>query len=250
MRRLLVSSLLSFVLASPAWSISITPAAFGSGAIVESFEGIKSGSNVGPSPFSNILEPGTQGAYTFASGVTLSAPAPNPGTMNNGVFIQDFVLGTGASNNWGANGSVAAATNVPFGTAYLGAFDNLTNDTSPVSFTLTFAADELRVGAYVTGIPGTSVRLDVYDASNHLLESDSVATVPVAQWKTNFVGIQRSEGIRRVVFTAIDFGVDGLTFEPSPVPESSSAILLSSGLVGLAVMGRRRGRTPPPARAV
>lgn len=246
MRRLLAGLFLGSLLPVSAQAISITPAAFGIGKVVESFEGLTLGPNVGASPFANILEPGKTAAYTFASGVQLSAPIPNPGTMSNGVFVHDFALPAGASNGWGANGSVSSAANVPFGTAYLGAFDNLFGATQPVSITLDFSGDKLRAGAYVTGAAGTTVRLDVYSATNLLLESRTVSTVPVAQWGTNFVGIERSEGIRRVVLSGVDFGVDGLTYEsaPVPVPETSSMILLTTGLIGLGIAGRPR---PPRA---
>jgi len=238
MKRVFLGTVLCFFLAGPAMSFSITPAAFGSGAIVENFEGLTVGPNVGTSPFGNILEPGITGPYTFSSGVTLTAPVPNPGTMNDGVFVQDFALGNSASNNWAGNGSVSSAANVPFSTAYLGAFDNIGGDTQPVSFRLTFASDVLAVGAYVTGIPTTNVRLDAYNASNNLLESVTVGTVPVSQWGTNFIGLEQAAGIRSIAFTAIDFGIADLTFQP--VPEPSSAMLLAVGILGLVFAGRPR----------
>lgn len=230
--------------AGAANSTSITPAAFTGGQVVESFEGIVLGSNVGASPFSNILEPGISGAYVFASGVMLTAPVPNPGTMNNGVFVHDFALPSGASNNWGTNGVVASAANVPFGTAYLGAFDGLNGATVPVSIGFSFTSDVLRVGAYATGASGLAqpLRMDAYDASGTLLESVVLGTVPVASWGSNFFGIERSEGIRRVVFSGADFGLDALTFESAstPVPEPGTAVLVGLGLAVLRCARKRR----------
>jgi len=225
---------------------SIGSGAFGSGAVVESFEGLVVGPNVRQSVFSNILEPGSSGSYTFGSGVTLTSPVPNPGTMSNGAFVHDFRLPMGATNGWGANGSVASAANVPFGTAYLGAFDGLSGATVLTSFTLDFGADMLRAGAYVTGAAGAMVQMDVYDALGGLLESTQVATVPVASWSSNFLGIENAAGIRRVVFRGVDFGIDGLTFEGgaiNPVPEPSTAVFLLGGLAVLAATRRRGPRT-------
>jgi hypothetical protein len=191
------------------------------------------------SGYSGIVEPGETGAYTFASGVSLTSPVPNPGTLGNGAFVHGFAIGTGTSNNWGANGSVATALNVPFGTAYLGAFDNLTGATTPVSVRLSFASDMHRVGAYLTGAPGLTLRMDAYDASGTLVESTTIGTVAVASWSNNFLGLERSGGIRSVVFSGADFGVDGLSFE---APEPGSLALGSLGLAVLALLGRNRAR--------
>lgn len=239
MRSLLLAAALVLAGAS-AQAVPITPAAFGSGAAVEGFEGIVLGPNVGASPFSNILEPADVSAFPFGSGVTLTAPAPNPGTMSNGAFVHDFSLPMGATNGWGTNGSVASAANVPFGTAYLGVFDSLGAGSASMRFD--FAAPVLRVGGYVTGAGGTTVTLDVYGTGGVLLESRTLATVPVASWSTNFAGLERSEGIAYVVFRGTDFGLDNLTFEaaPVPVPEPSALGLLALGLAALAQ--RRRGR--------
>lgn len=235
MRNLLLAAVVVLASAS-AQAVSITPAAFGPGALVEGFEGLVLGPNVGASPFANILEPGDVSAYTFASGVTLTAPVPNPGTMSNGAFVHDFSLPMGATNGWGANGSVASAANVPFGTAYIGVFDNL--GAGGASMRFDFAGPMLRVGGSVTGAAGTTVTLDVYGSGGALLESRTLATVPVGSWSTNFAGIERGEGIAYVVFRGSDFGLDGLTFEPLVVPEPSAALLVLGGVAALA--GRRR----------
>lgn len=117
MKRLLVGLTVACLLPLSAAATSIGASSFGSGATLESFEGVVVGSNVGQSPFANILEPGLTGSYAFASGIILSAPVPNPGTLSNGAFIHDFSLPAGATNSWGANGTVSSAANVPFGTA-------------------------------------------------------------------------------------------------------------------------------------
>jgi len=246
MKRLLVSlALASLMMPLSASATPIGASAFGSGAMVESFEGVAVGSNVRQSPFANILEPGLTGSYAFASGIILTAPVPNPGTLSNGVFVHDFSLPAGATNGWGANGTVSSSANVPFGTAYLGAFDNLNGATVPTSFTLDFGSDMLRAGAYVTGAAGSTVQIDVYGVLGNLLESALISTVPVASWNGNFLGIESTEGIRRIVFSGVDFGIDGLTFESGPivpVPEPSTAVFVLGGLIALSASRGRAAR--------
>jgi hypothetical protein len=243
MKRLLVGLTLACLFPLHAAATPIGASAFGSGAVIESFEGVVVGSNVRQSPFANILEPGLTGSYAFASGIILTAPVPNPGTLSNGAFIHDFSLPAGATNGWGANGTVSSAANVPFGSAYLGAFDNLNGATVPTSFSLEFGSDMLRAGAYVTGAAGSTVQIDVYGALGNLLESAQVSTVAVAAWNSNFLGIESNAGIRRIVFSGVDFGIDGLTFEASgsvvPVPEPSTAVFMLGGLIALSAT---RGR--------
>ncbi len=217
--------------AAPASATPIGAAGFGAAKIVESFEGLAAGPNITIGLGASLLQPGTVSAFAFASGVVLTAPIPNPGVFNAGAFVHNFALATDVTNNWGTNGNVSSAANVPLGSAYLGAFAASGN----ASFTLSFATPQDRVGAYVTGVNGTSVTMRVYNASGALLETVNAATVPVGSWGTNFIGIQRPDQISRVVFSAPDFGIDGLTFENDLVlvPEPSTLTALAMGLFGL-----------------
>jgi len=224
---------------------------FGPLAVTESFEGITDvDPNVGSTSFPTVLEPAIVSPYLFSSGATLFN-APNPGIFNDGPFIHDFSLGSGPSNDWGANGSVSSAADVPSGSAYLGVFDSPSPPTNDVSLDFRFSEDMVRVGAVATGAEARTVTLEVYDASDLLLESLTLNTVDVSQWDTNFLGIERSEGIRRAVFSGPDFGMDDLTFEVL-APEPSPLSLTALGLLGLALArrscaGARRSAGAPAA---
>lgn len=214
--------------------------AFGPGAQVESFEGLVPGANIPLGLGASLLHPGTVSAYHFATAVALTSPIPNPGYAAAGPFVHDFALGADVQNNWGGARVVNDAGDVPFGSAYLGAFAG----SGTASITFTFDAPMARVGAYVTGLTGSTVRLDVYDDANVLLETLVLNTVELPQWGTNFLGLEQLGGIRHAVFTGVDFGLDGLTFEPplvvTPEPGTLSAVGLGLvGLVGLAMFGRR-----------
>jgi hypothetical protein len=243
MRKRLASLLAACALVSvPALAAPITPAAFTPARVVENFEGVAAGPNVATSAFANIVLPGSVSAYTFSSGV--SVLGPNPGLFANGAFLHDAAQ-AGAVNNWGANGNVATAADVPdpwglASSAYLGAFDSL--GAGSASIELSFASDMHRVGAWVAGVSGGTITLETYDASNALLETVTIAAPSVAAWGTSFLGIERAEGIRRVVFRGQDFGLDGLTFDatPLPLPEPKLGLLI---LVALAA-GFWRGRRP------
>jgi hypothetical protein len=217
--------------AGSAAATSITPAAFTSFAVIESFEAVATGPNVNIGLGASLLQPGIASAYTFASGVTLSSPIPNPGYANAGPFIHDFARGADVQNTWGATGTVQAATDVPFGTAYLGAFTG--SGTATVAFT--FATPQDRVGAYVEGAAGSTITMRTYDGSGTLLDTIVGSPVALASWSSNFVGSQVPNRISRVTFSGLDFGIDALTFEDDPllVPEPSTASSVLLGLLGL-----------------
>lgn len=247
--KILGSLALSLALAGTAAATPIGPGAFGPLAVVESFEGVATGSNVAIGLGASLLEPGVVSAHAFGTGVTLTSPIPNPGFDLAGPFLHDFARGADVQNNWGATGVVNDGGDVPFGDAYLGAFTGA----GTVSFRFSFDAVMDRAGAYVTGVAGSTIRLDVYGAGGALLESRTLNAVPLAQWGTNFLGIENLAGIESLVFTGTDFGIDALTFEPSPVPVPEpgtlSAVALGlTGLLGIAILGNRPA--PVPARAV
>jgi len=237
-RHAILAAATSALVAAGAGAAPITPAAFTGAEVAENFEGIAAGPNVATSAFANIVLPGSVSAYTFASGVTLAGP--NPGLFANGAFLHDAGA-AGATNNWGANGSVSNAGQVPdpwglVSSTYLGAFDNLA--VGNVMLDLYFATDMHRVGAWVAGMAATTITIETYDATNALLETLTINAPSVAAWGTSFLGLERSEGIRRVVFRGSDFGIDGLTFDATPLPEPRLGLLILAGLA----FGFWRGR--------
>jgi hypothetical protein len=105
---------------------------------------------------------------------------------------------------------------------------------------LYFATDMHRVGAWVAGMAGTTITIETYDATNTLLETLTINAPSVAAWGSSFLGLERSEGIRRVVFRGSDFGIDGLTFDATPLPEPRLGMLILAALA----IGFWRGREP------
>jgi hypothetical protein len=241
--RLAALALASLALgAEPLLAAPIGTSAFSGTQTVENFEGMAVGANVGATAFANIFSPGVSGPYTFSTGIVLNGT--NPGLFANGAFVHDAAL-AGAVNNWAANGSVGNAAQVPDpwglpSSSYLGAFDSL--GTGSALLDISFTQDMTRVGAFVAGAAGSTITLEAYDALGNLLESMTIASPTVAAWGSSFVGLERSEGIRRVVFRGADFGLDGLTFEAAPVPEPSVMLLASVGALGLWLLGERRPR--------
>jgi hypothetical protein len=222
-------------LAGPAAAVPITTADFSSYTL-ESFEGLVPGPDVGQQlGFDGVYLPGYNGSYTFAGGVTLIGP--NVDVFPGDAFVHDFRSGSPPPNDWGANGVVNGPEDVLIGTAYLAVFEA---GTAEAAIELRFATPQARVGAFVTGDAGTTITLEVYGAGNVLLESTTVGAVPIDQWIDNFVGLERAEGIERVVFRGHDFGIDALMFDAGflAIPEPRSALLLALSLAALA-LGRR-----------
>jgi hypothetical protein len=202
---------------------------FGSNAILESFEGLSSSEN---KPLleneSGVLKLGVDGQpIVFGSGVVLTGPLPSelpPSAI--GIQLDDWSIGR-ASFGLGENGQITSVADVPDGTAYL-ALDVISG---PIEFTFPF--DVFRVGALVTGAsftPGgsaTPINLSAFDSKGNLLETVTIGSVKVSDWRNNFLGLESATGIRKVTFSGGRVNgesylvLDRLTFETQSIPPAS-----------------------------
>jgi len=224
--------------ADPAHAVRIGTSSF-SNFRIESFEHLTAGPNVGQQPgLPGVYLPGNGQPYRFASGVTLVGPSQDvfPGDP----FVHDLRSAGAPPNDWGANGTIADAADVLMGSAYLAVFQA---GSMEASIELTFDQPQAHVGAFVTGEAGSTITLEIYGEGDVLLESASVAAVPIDQWVENFLGLGSEEGIVRVVFRGHDFGLDALLFDrsfPVAVPEPGTFGLVAAGLGALAAVRRTR----------
>ena len=229
----------ALLVAGRAGAVPIAPSDFQTYTL-ESFEHLVPGPDVGQQlGFDGVYLPGYGGSYTFASGVTLTGP--NVDVFPGDAFVHDFTSGSPPPNDWGANGVVDGPEDVLAGNAYLAVFEAGSDE---AAIELRFGSPQARVGAFVTGDAGITITLEVYGVGDVLLETVSTAAVPIGQWMDNFLGVERSEGILRIVFRGHDFGIDALLFDDSvlqAIPEPRSALLVALGLALLASR-RRRGR--------
>jgi hypothetical protein len=211
-------------------------------ASVEGFEGLTPGLN-NPNPAwgggTGYMAVGALTSFAFASGVSYTAPVPNPDatTFNGGGgLVGDSAIGPAS---WGLGGNGAISTGL-FGTAYFGC-----DGPSSCIATFTFASLQSSVGAYADVASGGNftnlVTENAYDIHGMPLGTATISGVPVANWGTNFINVN-APGISYVTFTGDFYVLDNLTFSSSTTPEPGTLLLFGSGLAGLASLLRRRVR--------
>jgi Ca2+-binding RTX toxin-like protein len=177
--------------------------------LLESFEGLAPGANIiAWSLADGFLQPGTTGAFTFASGLRLIAPIPN-GDAGSAAIIGDFGISLDAT--WGVGpeespGDVNEQTVVPLGKAYMGR--NVGEDG-----TLTFGFDQsvFSVGARVNA--GDKVSVAAYDAGGKLITGARINEVAAADWRDNFILVNSKKPIAKVVFTGDFLVLDNVSFD-------------------------------------
>ena len=202
--------------------------AFTGTAVTEGFENVTNTTN---SPQTEgYFAIGTLSTYTFASGLQLTSPIPNPEviTSGGGPLVGNFADGHA---NFGTNdsGEVSAAL---FGNAYLGEDNNAT------TWTFTLPSPAAVIGGYFAG---GAFSISVFDSSNTLLETESFPDVSVANWANGFVGLQ-DPGISSVTITGPLVVLDNFMFDANTTttPEPGTVVMMGAGLMGLAYCRRRR----------
>jgi len=199
----------------------------------ESFEGLQVGDNISAFAFyPGSLHPGIDGPYTFDSGITLTNPIPNS-TGNSLVGVKEFLLGP-EGFGLGFNGYIGDAGDVPFGSAFF-----YKNNQSDEATEFTFPNDVMLAGAYVSALHDEIITFSVFDVNDVLLETASIPSVGVADWGSNFIGIQH-EGIRTIQISGAYSVIDGISFSPATLPIPSAFFLLCSAFLGLVGLERKR----------
>jgi hypothetical protein len=207
---------------------------------VETFEGLAQklpGGNITRILNTGYMIPSVQQPFTFFSNVVMVVPEP----PNNGprlpppdplAIIGDFSLGNAYFDLIG-NGELTDTNNstmMPTPTAYL-ATNNVLNQ--PILFKLPRRSSG--VGAYITGEP-QNVEIKVFGTNKDGLyaigqyQGEQSKTVPIDQWKQNFLGWRDVAGtITHVQFTGRYIVIDDLTFQTVSLPSSTAMMALGLG---------------------
>jgi len=230
--KLLAVLTLGAVIGLPGMALAypVGPGDFGAGATVESFEAVQPNNPAnGTGPLeSNNFTIGRGVATSLASGVAFTAPLLANGNWyyNGDPFINDFALGSQQQNAWSWGGWVYITPGiVPDGTAWAGVFNaNYGNGERTLEFTL--PGEMQRVGAYVAGPKEYSITMKAYDDAGNLLDTQVMAFNHPSQWGSSFIGIGLSDAdIAKVTFSAVDMGLDKLTFE-SDSPQVGVSVVI------------------------
>ncbi|HEY9884119.1 MAG TPA: Calx-beta domain-containing protein, partial [Thermosynechococcaceae cyanobacterium] len=198
----------------------------------ESVAGLGSGGDLGP----GFLLPGT--SFRFSSGASITS---NP---RGETVIGNFSRGDAG---WGMlnSGYIEAALS---GSAYLGA----NNDTG---FELTLDNDALRVGGWFVAAPG-GITIRAYDRFNVLVETATFGSATATTWGSNFIGLQQTNGIKKIQASGAYIALDNFMFEggstPPPTPPAASITSASraEGNSGSSALNFSVNLNKPSAQAV
>jgi len=225
--------------ASPSAGVTpATPADFGPGTVIETFEHVVNfGLPQDYIPFDGgLLTYGTVPLdYAFPSGVALTGISSGP---QEAAWLFDWSLSYHYYQLWylgPAGGTVHGETPLPSGTAFL-AHKNETLE-QPLEFTLPVPA--LRVGMCVEVWENGSAMLRAFDAQGALLGEHTVVTNGVdLDGVDTFLGIQSDLPIHRVELLAKRAALDDFMFEPHPAVSYGGGCAGSGGFVpGLQASG-------------
>jgi hypothetical protein len=201
--------------------------AFTGTAVTEGFENVTNTTN---SPQTDgYFAIGAVSTYTFASGLQLTSPIPNPELPTGGgggPLVGNFADGNATFGTNDGSGVTAAL----FGNAYFG------EDGGATTWTFTLPSPVDLIGGYFAG---GAFSISVFNSSNTLLETESFPDVSVANWANGFVGLEDA-GISSVTITGPLVVLDNFMFDAStPTPEPGTIMMMGAGLIGLAYWKRR-----------
>jgi hypothetical protein len=225
---------LAQVIATESFALSLVSsdssavAAFQAGANVESFDDLPAltitsygaGQSV---PAANQFSSRDLAAFAApffnSGGASFNDPVGNPGTPI-GIFDPDGAIAGDVQSADHVAGPLAFGSDEAFNNGFM---------------EVIFPADVIRVGFWIT--QGSNIQLILKDSNNSNLATGDFSVIGNAG---QFIGIQRdSADVRGVTIGFAEaFTIDDFTYSTAPIPEPSTSILVTLGL--LALVGRRR----------
>jgi hypothetical protein len=117
-------------------------------------------------------------------------------------------------------------------------------------FQILFSVPVTRVGFDFGSSTDSYIELDAYGTGHQLLETLNFVGTPAPIGLAGFAGLQESTAIVELDVSyhpysdttrTLNFSIDNLEFQGSPVPEPSTIALIISGVLGIAIGRRYRG---------
>jgi hypothetical protein len=123
------------------------------------------------------------------------------------------------------------------------------SDPSAQPFQILFSVPVMSVGFNFGSSSDSYIELDAYGAGHQLLETLNFVGTPAPIGLAGFAGLQESTPIVELDVSyhpysdttrTLNFSIDNLEFQESPVPEPSTMAFIITGVLGM-VIGRRYG---------